>query len=432
MAQVRVAMKKSLALVVALFCATAAAESPRVTLNNQDIDIRVAIPLLADFCGRSILLGPSVQGAVSMNFQNVDCDTAISMLLSSNGLAGRYFGDVFVVTAMNDVVSTGRDEASYRIHSELSGEVVREVLPVVHARAAAVAELFRASYLGAADLPGLSIAVDERTNAIFAALPAPFIDSLRGVIAAVDVPVRQVVIEASIVEANTDWSKNLGVRWTSSASAGNWTGSTSTAVAAASASTFGGFGYLSSSLSLEMQLSAMESSGQGDVVSRPTVLTLDRETATILRGTEIPYQQSAGDGATSVQFKRAALSLTVTPAIAPDSAVVMHVAINRDTPDYGAAINGVPPVSTNQLDAKIRIADGQTVVLGGVYTGSRQAGVDGVPVLSKIPGIGRLFKRRSDSREKSELLIFLTPRVIDPGATAGRPVANVDPRMELF
>ncbi|QLF92215.1 hypothetical protein HW090_02945 [Pseudomonas sp. ABC1] len=404
----------------------------RVSLSNQDVDIRVAIPLLADFCGRSILLGPSVQGIVSLNFQDVECDAAIDMLLESNGLSSRYFGDVLMVTAMADSVAKDRESRNYELHHELSGEVIRQVLPVVHANASSVAELFRASYLNAADMPGLSIAVDERTNSIFAALPVTYIDSLRSVIAAVDVPVRQVVIEASIVEANTDWSKNLGVRWASSANLGNWSGSASTAVAAASASTLGGFGYLSSSLSLDLQLSAMESSGQGEIVSRPTVLTLDRETATILRGSEIPYQQSAGDGATSVQFKRAALQLSVTPAIAPDDAVVMHVSINRDMPDFGSAMNGVPPVSTNQLDAKIRIADGQTVVLGGVYTTNQQQGADDVPVLSKIPLMGRLFKRRAQSRERSELLIFLTPRVVPVEGASGRAVAASDPRMGLF
>ena len=378
------------------------------------------------------MVGPSVTGSVTLDFQDVDCDRAITLLLESNGLAGRYVGDVFVVTALTQAVTSARDSASYRLHSGASGQVVREVLPVIHARAASVAELFRASYLGAVDLPGLSISVDERTNSIFAALPAPYIDSLRRVIAAVDVPVRQVVVEASIVEANTDWSRTLGVRWSGSASGGHWTGAGSVALSAAGATAFGGFGYLSDHLSLNSQLSALESSGQGDVVSRPAVLTLDRETATILQGTEIPYQQSAGDGATSVQFKRAALSLTVTPAIAPDNAVVMHVQVNRDTPDFGAAINGVPPVSTNQLDAKIRVADGQTVVLGGIYTDNRQEAAGDVPFFSKIPGLGWLFKSRASSRDRSELLIFLTPRVVDPAGFPSLALGGSDPRVGLF
>lgn len=424
-------MRKLVVLFAVLLCSNASA-STRVTLTQFDIDIRAALTLLADSCGRSIMVGPSVTGSVTVDFQDVDCDRAISLLLESNGLAGRYVGDVFVVTALTQAVMSARDSASYRLHSGASGQVVREVLPVVHARAASVAELFRASYLGAVDLPGLSISVDERTNSIFAALPAPYIDSLRRVIAAVDVPVRQVVVEASIVEASTDWSKSLGVRWSGSAVSGEWTGAASGALSAAGATAFGGFGYLSDHLSLNTQLSALESSGQGDVVSRPAVLTLDRETATILQGTEIPYQQSAGDGATSVQFKRAALSLTVTPAIAPDNAVVMHVQVNRDTPDFGAAINGVPPVSTNQLDAKIRVADGQTVVLGGIYTDNRQEAAGGVPFFSKIPGLGWLFKSRASSRDRSELLIFLTPRVVDPGGFPSLALGASDPRLGLF
>lgn len=424
-------MRNLVFVFLSLLCFNVSA-APRVTLTQYDIDIRSAITLLADTCGRSIMVGPSVTGSVTLDFHDVDCDRAITLLLESNGLAGRYVGDVFVVTALAHAVNSTRESASYRLHSGASGQVVREVLPVVHARASSVAELFRASYLGAVDLPGLSISVDERTNSIFAALPASYIDSLRRVIAAVDVPVRQVVVEASIVEANTDWSKTLGVRWSGSASGGHWTGAGSVALSAAGATSFGGFGYLSDHLSLNTQLSALESSGQGDVVSRPAVLTLDRETATILQGTEIPYQQSAGDGATSVQFKRAALSLTVTPAIAPDNAVVMHVQVNRDTPDFAAAINGVPPVSTNQLDAKIRVADGQTVVLGGIYTDNRQEAAGDVPLLSKIPGLGWMFKRRASTREKSELLIFLTPRVVDPGGSPSLALMGSDPRLGLF
>lgn len=424
-------MRKLVVLFAVLLCSNASA-STRVTLTQFDIDIRAALTLLADSCGRSIMVGPSVTGSVTVDFQDVDCDRAIGLLLESNGLAGRYVGDVFVVTALTQAVTSARDSASYRLHSGASGQVVREVLPVVHARAASVAELFRASYLGAVDLPGLSISVDERTNSIFAALPAPYIESLRRVIAAVDVPVRQVVVEASIVEANTDWSRSLGVRWSSAGTLGNWTGAASGALSVPGATAFGGFGFLSDHLSLNTQLSALESSGKGNVVSRPAVLTLDRETATILQGTEIPYQQSAGDGATSVQFKRAALSLTVTPAIAPDNAVVMHVQVSRDSPDFGAAINGVPPVSTNQLDAKIRVADGQTVVLGGIYTDSRQEAAGDVPFFSRIPGLGWLFKQRAGSHEKAELLIFLTPRVVDPSGFPSLALGSSDPRMDLF
>ncbi|TBV13214.1 type IV pilus secretin PilQ [Stutzerimonas kirkiae] len=414
-----------------MFLAVTAQASERITLSNSDIDIRVAIPMLADFCGRSILLAPSVTGLVSMDFRDVPCDKAIDILIKSHGLSGRYFGDVFVVTAMADVVAQDRQAATFNLSRELAEPLVRRVLPVVHAQAAAVADLFKASYLSAADVPGLSIAVDERTNSIFAALPASYVESLRGMIEAVDVPVRQVVIEASIVEANTDWSKNLGVRWTSSASAGNWTGSTSTAVAAASASTFGGFGYLSHSVALDVQLSAMESSGKGQVVSRPTVLTLDREPAAILRGNKIPYQQAAGDGATSVEFVTAALSLNVKPTVAPDDAVLLDVSLSRDSPDYVSSVNGVPSVSTNQLSVKVRVGNGETVVLGGVYSTVDQETADDVPVLSKIPGIGRLFKRRGESKERHELLVFLTPRVIGAG-TSRAVLETADPRFALF
>ena len=158
--------------------------------------------------------------------------------------------------------------------------------------------------------------------------------------------------------------------------------------------------------------SAMETAGDGHVVSRPTLLTLDRQSASVLRGTELPYQQSAGDGATSVSFKHAALSLEVKPVISPDNSVVIEVLVSRDSPDFSNAIDGVPPINTNRLVTTIRVPHGQTVVLGGVYSTIDQQGSSSVSGLSRIPGIGRLFRKKEHITEQSELLIFLTPHIL--------------------
>ena len=196
-------------------------------------------------------------------------------------------------------------------------------------------------------------------------------------------------------------------------------------MSAAAASSVG-FGFLSNTLSLDAIFNAMESDGNGRVVSRPTLLTLDRQSASVLRGTELPYQQSAGDGATSVSFKHAALSLEVKPVIAPDNSIVIEVVVSRDSPDFSNAIDGVPPISTNRLLTTIRVPHGQTVVLGGVYSTIDQQSSSRVSGLSRIPGIGRIFRKKEHITEQSELLIFLTPRILGlelaPENTISEPV----------
>jgi type IV pilus assembly protein PilQ len=167
---------------------------------------------------------------------------------------------------------------------------------------------------------------------------------------------------------------------------------------------------------LDLELSAMEKNGHGEIVSQPKVFTADKETARILKGAEIPYQETSGSGATSVSFREASLSLEVTPQITPDDRVVMAVRVTKDEPDYINARNEVPPIRKNEVNAKVRVGDGETVVIGGVYSTVRNNVVDKVPFLGDLPYVGRLFRREAVQEKKSELLVFLTPRIMDDRA----------------
>jgi type IV pilus assembly protein PilQ len=179
-----------------------------------------------------------------------------------------------------------------------------------------------------------------------------------------------------------------------------------------------GIGLITDNAILDLQLSAMEKSGNGEVVSQPKVMTADKETAKILKGAEIPYQEASSSGATSTSFKEAALSLEVTPQITPDNRIIMEVKVTKDAPDFSKMLNGVPPINKNEVNAKILVGDGETVVIGGVFSNSQTKAVDKVPFLGDLPFVGRLFRRDMVQDSKSELLVFLTPRILNHQAIA--------------
>ncbi|MNO86911.1 Type IV pilus biogenesis and competence protein PilQ precursor [compost metagenome] len=259
------------------------------------------------------------------------------------------------------------------------------------------------------------------------------------------------MIEARIVEANVDYSKSLGVRWGGAATFGNFAafgkdgnigvggdnapncgpfvgGCTLPTVAnvprpsvdlGVTNSTSGlGIGYVTNNVLLDLQLSAMEKGGNGEVVSQPKVVTSDKETAKILKGSEIPYQEASSSGATSVSFKEAALSLEVTPQITPDNRIIMEVKVNKDAPDFANQLNGVPPINKNEVNAKVLVNDGETIVIGGVFSNTQNKAVDKVPFLGDLPFLGRLFRRDTVTDSKAELLVFLTPRIMNNQAIA--------------
>ena len=179
-----------------------------------------------------------------------------------------------------------------------------------------------------------------------------------------------------------------------------------------------GIGFLTDSVVLDLQLSAMESSGNGEVVSQPKVVTSDKETAKILKGQEVPYQEASSSGATSTSFKEAALSLEVTPQITPDNRIIMDVKVTKDAPNFQAAINGVPPINKNEVNAKVLVSDGETIVIGGVFENTQTKSVEKVPFLGDLPYLGRLFRRDIVQDNKTELLVFLTPRIMNNQAIA--------------
>ncbi|XLY90342.1 type IV pilus secretin PilQ [Ectopseudomonas mendocina] len=424
----------------------------KLSLNFQDIDVRSVLQLIADFTDLNLVASDTVRGNITLRLQNVPWDQALDLVLKTKGLDQRKVGNVLMVAPADEIAAREQQELAVQKQVAELAPLRKDIIQLNYAKASDIAKLYEQGSSGTLkdDMRG-SVIFDDRTNSLIVTLTQERIDELRRIVTQLDIPVRQVMIEARIVEANVDYDKALGVRW-----GGNfWSGDKWNAwgkngnlgveesddgqqvgrfpgiretplnspfvdLGVAGSTSGIGIGFVTNNVILDMQLSAMEKSGSGEVVSQPKVVTSDKETAKILKGTEVPYQEASSSGATSTSFKEAALSLEVTPQITPDNRVLMEVKVTKDAPDFSVASNtgGVPAISKNEVNAKVLVADGETIVIGGVYSNTQSKSVDKVPFLGDLPFIGRVFKRDLVQDRKAELLVFLTPRIMNNQAIA--------------
>ncbi|MGE8062068.1 type IV pilus secretin PilQ [Pseudomonas sp. NPDC089547] len=392
-----------------------------LSLNFQDVEVRSVLQVLADYAGVNLVVGDDVQGNVTLRLQDVPWDQALDLVLRSKGLARRQEGNVLLVAPAAAFAAQPFNAAVGAVADASEQPLRRELIPIHHAKAAELVELLLNTLADDDTLAARgSLGVDERTNTLVAHQPAYRLAELRQLVAQLDVPVRQVAIEARIVEANVDYEKSLGVRWGGPLYGERLRPGKELFVdlGVERAGTGVGLGLLRGDVLLDLELSAMEKSGNGEIISQPKVVTADKETARIIKGTEVPYQETSQSGATSVAFREASLSLEVTPQITPDNKVIMAVRVTKDEPDYVNALNEVPPIRKNEVNAKVRVADGETIVIGGVYSTSQNNVVDKVPFFGDLPYVGRLFRRDALQEKKSELLVFLTPRIMSDQAIA--------------
>ena len=428
----------------------------KLSLNFQDIDVRSVLQLIADFTDLNLVASDTVAGNITLRLQNVPWDQALDLVLKTKGLDKRKVGNVLLVAPADEIAARERQELESKKQVADLAPLRRELIQVNYAKASDMAKLFQSvtgSDSAATDTERGSVTVDDRTNSIIAYQTQERLDELRRIIAQLDVAVRQVMIEARIVEANVDYDKALGVRWGGNSTRGNFSvygkdGAQSFSTETGQrflpgtdtvggltledslspvpfvdmgvlGSTSGiGIGFLTDNIVLDLQLSAMEKTGNGEIISQPKVVTSDKEADKILKGSEIPYQEASSSGATTTSFKEAALSLEVTPQITPDNRIIMEVKVTKDAADFTRAVNGVPPINKNEVNAKVLVSDGETIVLGGVFSNTQTKGVEKVPFLGDLPYLGRLFRRDIVQDNKSELLIFLTPRIMNNQAIA--------------
>jgi len=408
----------------------------KLSLNFQDIEVRSVLQLIADFTELNLVASDAVQGNITLRLQNVPWDQALDLVLRTKGLDKRLVGNVLMVDLAEGIANRERQELEARKQMAELAPLYRELIQVNYAKADAIAELFKsaANSSGNKDERG-SVAVDERTNSIIAYQTQDRLDELRRIVAQLDIPVRQVMIEARIVEAEVKAAKEIGVKWGGNATLGHqaggqrWTtngssGGTFTDLSVTGAGSSGiALGYVASNFNLDLELSALQTSGNAEIISQPKVMTANQQTAKVLKGVEIPYQEAASSGATSTSFKEAVMSLEVTPQITPDNRVIMEVKVNKDSP-IPNQINptvGEPAIDKNEVTANILIADGETVVIGGIFENTQRKTVSKVPFLGDLPFIGRLFKRDAIEEQKKELLIFITPRIMSNQTLAVTP-----------
>lgn len=413
----------------------------KLSLNFQDIEVRAVLQLIADFTGLNLVASDTVGGSITLRLQNVPWDQALELILKTKGLDKRKVGNVLLVAPADEIAAREKLEIE-------TNKQVAELAPVR-------LEIIQVNYAKAADIVGLLqqdselisergfISSDERTNTISVRETTDKLEEIRKLVSTWDIPVRQVLIEARIVRARSNLTEELGIEWggggldqdgsnlfriggsqdtlaeLSQIAAGNATDinfpgalAVDLGVTRTNASSIA-IGFGASDYLIDMELSAFESDGKGEIVAQPKIVTADRQTATIKSGEEIPYQEASSSGATSVSFKEAVLSLEVTPQITPDDKVIMDLSVNQDA--RGEVTAGIPSIETNEVVTQVLVGNGETVVLGGIFQSERATTITKTPFLGDIPYIGALFTKTEEVDQRAELLIFITPKLLKDG-----------------
>jgi type IV pilus assembly protein PilQ len=455
-----------------------AADAPKVytgeklSLNFQDIETRAVLQILADASGQNIVVSDTVTGSVTLRLQSVPWDQALDIVMRTKGLDKRQDGNVILVAPAAELAA--REKASLTAQKDIEelAPVRSEFLQVNYAKAADLAVLLKGGSAGTAGggtsllSSRGSVSVDDRTNTLLLADTADKLAEIRKLVAILDIAVKQVQIEARIVIVNDDFERDLGVRaglttinsngsdglFMSSGTAAATDRGLSSAITNLGTTGNGtvypvgvstgasasdrynvnlpvsnpagslAFMLLGSDYIVDLELSAAEAEGRGEVVSSPRVITSNQKEAVVSAGTEIPYQQSAGGsgGGTTIQFKEAVLKLKVKPLITPDGNIIMDLEVSKDSVGKVVVASGgvnVPTIDTRTLTTTVLVGDGQTVVLGGIFESEQREGTKKVPLIGDIPVIGHLFKNTQKINNKNELLIFVTPKVLREGVT---------------
>jgi type IV pilus assembly protein PilQ len=397
----------------------------KLSLNFQSIEVRSLLQVIADFTNFNIVTSDSVSGSVTLRLQDVPWDQALDIILQAKSLGMRKSGNVIWVAPKDEIATKEKLDLESMTAVQNLEPVKTQSFQINFAKAAEVAVQITgganpaaAGAQSARILSGRgSVIAEPRTNQLFVTDIPSRLEQVQNLIAKLDVAVRQVVIEARIVEASDSFSKALGVRLGGSA-AGNSGVTINTAtsgvnlpVSGTAAGTFALSIFNSAADQfLNLEISAMESDGKGKVISSPRVVTADQTKALIEQGTELPYQVASSSGATSIQFRKANLKLEVTPQITPEGSIILTLDVNKDT--VGQLTPGGYAIDTKHIQTQALIENGGTIVIGGIFTEDQQDQVDKVPFFGDLPIVGALFKRTTKSSNKKEMLVFITPRVL--------------------
>jgi len=445
-------------------------EGSRITLNFQDIQVRSVLQLIADVSDLNIVVSDSVSGSLTLRLTNVPWDQALDIVLETKNLDMRRSGNVIWIAPTAEIATREQQILQARVDRQELEPLRTAMISVSYANADELATLIQAA--SESEEQGLLsargfVSVDQRTNTLLVSDTSDRIEEVRALVAELDRPVRQVLIESRIVIARHDFNYELGVRFGVSASREDGRGNVFSTSGSSQAldgmnnlaminrrngtgsslpTTFPGsegagiitpslndrlnvnlptstspagrlgFSILAADYLLDLELSALESQGDGEVISTPRVITANQAEAFIKQGVEIPYEEATNAGATAVQFQEAVLELRVIPLITPDNRVQLNLSVKQDTVGeiFQTGRGGsVPSIDTRELSTRVLVNNGQTVVLGGIFQEERNFNTTKVPVLGDVPVLGHLFRRRGNQEQKRELLIFVTPSILD-------------------
>lgn len=422
----------------------------KLSLNFQNIEVRAVLQLLADFTGMNLVTSDTVKGNLTLRLKNVPWDQALDIILKSKGLGMRQSGNVMMVAPAAEIAAREKQELEAQKQLVELEPLYTEIVEIKFAKATELATLLSSSGSGSSGggnqrgflSPRGNITIDQRTNSMLIRDTADSLVEIREVIEQLDKPVRQVLIESRIVIANNDFNKELGVRFGTSAQSNTLGAGTSGSLDGLDlnpnnsdqiradsvvgndlnvnlpvTNPAGSIGLALAKLPLgmilELELSAMQAEGKGEVISSPRVITANQKQASIEQGTEIPYQEATSSGATNVSFKEAVLKLDVTPQITPDDRIVMDLEVSKD--EVGEVFLGVPSIDTRSVKTQVLVDNGETVVLGGIYEQTKNDNLERVPFFGDLPYVGFLFRNTTKEDRKRELLVFVTPKIVKEG-----------------
>ncbi|SEL56882.1 type IV pilus secretin PilQ [Ectothiorhodospira marina] len=408
----------------------------RLSLNFQDIEVRSVLQLIADFTDLNVVVSDTVGGNITLRLRNVPWDQALDIILQTRGLDMRESGNVLYVAPADEIAARERQQMEAQQQTAELAPLRAEFIQVNYARAEDVANIIESDGISFLSERG-SIKVDSRTNTLLVQDTASKLQEIRGLITNLDVPVQQVLIETRIVVATDDFARDLGVRFgvTGRDRTGRTQIGTSANLSGAADALAGnipditdrlnvnlpvtdsgagsiGVSILRPDVLLDLELTALQVEGRGEIISTPRVITANGQTAIIKQGESIPYQEATASGATSVQFVDAVLSTEVTPQITPNGNIILNIKVNRDNPGSREVL-GTPSIETREVQTQVFVRNGETVVLGGIYEISTLEQLTKTPFLGDLPILGNLFKQRSREETKAELLVFVTPKIVE-------------------
>jgi type IV pilus assembly protein PilQ len=403
-----------------------------ISLNFQDIPVRTVLQIIADYNEFNLITSDTVTGNITLRLDGVPWDQALDIILKVKGLDKRMQGNILMVAPSDELAAREAKNLQAKQQVQELAPLYSEYVQINYAKANELADLIKNEDTSILSARG-SVSVDERTNTLLIRDTAKIIEDIKRMVNILDIPVRQVIIEARMVTVKDNINEELGIRWGITDTDGQY--ATSGSLEGADSANSGLVPALADRLNvnlpvtnpagvlafqvarladgtiLDLELSAMEKENKGEIIASPRITTANQKEAYIEQGVEIPYQEAASSGATSTQFKKAVLSLTVTPHITPDNKIILDLVVTQDTVS-DVTSGSAPAIDTQRIGTQVLVNNSETIVLGGIYQQSIISTISKVPVLGDIPYFGWLFRNTNQFNEKKELLIFVTPRIV--------------------